>query len=154
MPDPVSPLTVGSIATLALTKFLESSAGEAAKQLTPTVLAKIDTLRQKIWTKLRGNPEVKALTTTIETIGQASEQQVQQLTPCLEKAMQADIAFAQEIRQLANEINQEINIHQGSDGEVWNVIGKAEKNEFTDNKAPIIKDNTGTVNISYGQPPA
>ncbi|MEA5466845.1 hypothetical protein [Leptothoe sp. PORK10 BA2] len=153
MADPVT-LTVGSIAALAFTKFLESSAGEAAKQLTPAVLDKIDTLRQAIWAKLRGIPEVDALKVTVEKGGPVSEQQVQLLTPYLDAAMKADPAFAQELRQLASEINQEINIQQGSGGEVWNVIGKAEKNEFIDNKAPIIKDNTGTINISYGQPPA
>ena len=35
--------------------------------------------------------------------------------------------------------------------ESWNVTGKAEQNLFTDNKAPIVKDNSGTVNINYGQ---
>jgi tetratricopeptide (TPR) repeat protein len=34
--------------------------------------------------------------------------------------------------------------------ESWNVRGNAEKNEFTDNKAPIFKDNSGPVNINYG----
>ena len=34
--------------------------------------------------------------------------------------------------------------------ESWNVTGKAEQNLFTDNKAPIVKDNFGTVNINYG----
>lgn len=147
-------LTVGSIAALAFTKFLESSAGEAAKQFTPAVLDKIDILRQKIWAKLRGIPEVDALNATVENGGLVSERQVKLLTPYLEAAMKKDTAFAQEIRQIASEINQEIDIQQGSGGEVWNVIGKAERNEFTDNKAPIIKDNTGTINISYGQPPS
>ena len=151
MVDPVT-LTVGSIAVLAFTKFLESSAGEAAKKLTPAVLDKIDTLRQTIWAKLRGIPDVDELNATAEKGGPVDEQNVKLLTPYLEAAMKADPAFDQQIRQLASEINQEINIQQGSGGEVWNVIGKAEKNEFTDNKAPIIKDNTGTINISYGQP--
>ena len=35
--------------------------------------------------------------------------------------------------------------------ESWNVTGKAEQNLFIDNKAPIVKDNSGTVNINYGQ---
>jgi tetratricopeptide (TPR) repeat protein len=35
--------------------------------------------------------------------------------------------------------------------EFGNVTGKAEQNLFIDNKAPIIKDNSGTVNINYGQ---
>ncbi|PZV28257.1 MAG: pilus assembly protein PilF [Snowella sp.] len=34
--------------------------------------------------------------------------------------------------------------------ESWNVTGKAEQNLFTDNKAPFVKDNSGTVNINYG----
>jgi len=41
-------LTVGAIAALAFTKFLETSAGEAAKKLSPAVLNKMEALRQKI----------------------------------------------------------------------------------------------------------
>ena len=37
---------------------------------------------------------------------------------------------------------------QGS--ESWNVTGKAEKNIFEGNTAPIVKDNSGPVNINYG----
>lgn len=63
MSEPAT-LTVGALAALAFTKFLESSAGEAAKNLTPLVLEKIDTLRKKIWVKLRGVPEINALKVT------------------------------------------------------------------------------------------
>jgi tetratricopeptide (TPR) repeat protein len=35
--------------------------------------------------------------------------------------------------------------------ESWNVTGKAEKNIFEGNNAPIVKDNFGTVTINYGQ---
>jgi hypothetical protein len=70
----------------------------------------------------------------------------------LESAMQ-DEAFAQEVRSLAQQIQQDIDIQQGAGGEVWNVIGKAEKNVFTDNKSPIIKDSSGNVTINYGMPP-
>jgi hypothetical protein len=36
-----------------------------------------------------------------------------------------------------------------SPSEQWTVTdGNAQKNEFTDNKAPIVKDNQGTVNIN------
>ncbi|MEA5466843.1 hypothetical protein [Leptothoe sp. PORK10 BA2] len=93
MADPVT-FTVGSIAALAFTKFLESSAGEAAQKLTPAVLDKIDTLRQAIWAKLRGIPDVDALKVTVEKGGPVSEQQVQLLTPYLDAAMKADSAFA------------------------------------------------------------
>lgn len=144
-------LAASAIASMAFTKFLESSAGEAAKKLTPAVLDKIDALRKKIWAKLRGIAEVDELNTTAEQNGKVTEQQIKLLTPHLESAMRDDMAFDKEIRSLAQQIQQDINISQGSDGEIWNVIGHAEKNEFTDNKAPIIKDNTGTVNINYGQ---
>jgi hypothetical protein len=35
--------------------------------------------------------------------------------------------------------------------ESWNVTGKAEKNIFEGNNAPILKDISGPVNINYGQ---
>jgi tetratricopeptide (TPR) repeat protein len=41
--------------------------------------------------------------------------------------------------------------NETSASESWNVTGKAEQNLFIDNKAPIVKDNFGTVNINYGQ---
>jgi len=48
MSEPAT-LTVGVIAALAFTKFLGSSAGEAAKKLTPLILEKEDVpLSQKI----------------------------------------------------------------------------------------------------------
>lgn len=63
MSEPAT-LTVGAIAALAFTKFLESSAGEAAKKLTPLALEKMDTLGKKIQAKLRGIPEIDALKVT------------------------------------------------------------------------------------------
>ena len=41
--------------------------------------------------------------------------------------------------------------NETQDSESWNVTGKAERNLFIDNKAPIVKDNFGTVTINYGQ---
>lgn len=120
MSEPVT-LTVGAIAALAFTKFLESSAGEAAKNLTPVVLGKIDTLRKKIWAKLRGIPEVDALNVTVENGGKVTEPQIRQLTPHLEKAMREDNSFAQEVRQLASMINQEINISENGNANIQNV---------------------------------
>jgi tetratricopeptide (TPR) repeat protein len=35
--------------------------------------------------------------------------------------------------------------------ESWNVTGKAEQNLFTDNKAPIVRGDSNTVTINYGQ---
>jgi hypothetical protein len=73
------------------------------------VLNKIDALRQKIWHKLRGIPEAKELNATVEKGEKVTEQQLNLLVPYLEAAMKEDAGFAAEIRQLAIEINQEIN---------------------------------------------
>ena len=123
MADPAT-LTIGAIAALAFTKFLESSVGEAAKKLTPAVLDKIDTLRQKIWTKLRGIPEVNELYATVEKGEKVTDLQVKLLTPHLEAAMKDETAFAQEVQQLANKINREINIGEIL-GNVQNIFGGA-----------------------------
>lgn len=155
MADPVTLTVVASaILSLVFKPYLESTAEQVAEKLNPVVLSKINALRQKIWQKLRGIREVEELNKTVEAGGTVTEQQVKLLTPHLEAAMKDDPAFDREIRNLAQQIQQEININQGSGSEVWNVIGHAEKNEFIDNKAPVIKDNTGTININYGQPPA
>ncbi|MEM9815536.1 MAG: hypothetical protein AAF827_03850 [Cyanobacteria bacterium P01_D01_bin.6] len=148
MADPVT-LTVGAIAALAFTKFLESSAEEAAKKLTPAVLDKIESLRQKIWAKLRGIPEVDELNTTVEQGGQVSEAQVKLLTPHLEAAMKGDESFAQAVRQLAGEINQEINIGEILGENVLNVYGGSAV-QINDPNAPVFTGDIsgGTINIS------
>ena len=149
MADPVT-LTVGAIAALAFTKFLETSAGEAAKQLTPAVLNKMAALRQKIWTKLRGIPEVDELNATVEKDGKVTEQQIKLLTPHLESAIKGDEAFAQEIRQLASEINQDINIGEILGENVMNVYGGSAV-QINNPNAPVIQGvSGGTINITYG----
>gem|GEM_PF-6291278 len=55
--------------------------------------------------------------------GQVRGQQINLLTPHLESAMKDDEAFAQAVRQLASEINQEITIGQILGENVQNVYG-------------------------------
>lgn len=143
MTEPTT-LTVGAIAALAFTKFLESSAGEAAKKLTPMLLDKIDTLRKKIWSKLRGIPEVDILNVTVENGGKVTDPQIRQLTPHLEDAMRADDNFAHEVQQLASEINQEINIGKILGENIQNVYGGSAV-QINDPNAP-----TFTGDISGG----
>lgn len=135
MADPVT-LTVGAIAALAFTKFLESSAEHAAEKLTPAVLEKMNALRQKIWQKLRGIPEVDELNKTVESGGKVTDQQIKLLTPHLEAAMKEDDAFAQEVRQLASEINQEINIGEVLGKNIQNVYGGSPV-QINDPTAPV-----------------
>jgi len=147
MSEPTT-LTVGAIAALAFTKFLESSAGEAAKKLTPLILEKMDTLRKKIWAKLRGIPQIDALKVTVENGGKVTDPQIRQLTPHLEAAMREDGSFAQEVRQLANEIDQEINIGEilGNNQTVYG--GSAV--QINDPNAPVFTGNieNSTFNIT------
>lgn len=148
MTEPVT-LTVGTIAALAFTKFLESSTVEAAKKLTPAVLSKMDTLRRKIWARLKGIPEMDELSVAVESSGQVTENQIQTLTPYLESLMKSDALFAQEVQQLAREINQEINIDE--------VLGENVQNIYAGSAVQINKPNApvfqgvsdSTINITY-----
>ncbi|MEO0373079.1 MAG: hypothetical protein AAF329_00350 [Cyanobacteria bacterium P01_A01_bin.17] len=148
MTDPIT-LTVGAIAGLAFTKFLDTSASEAAKTLTPVVIDKMDALRKKIWAKLRGIPAVDELKATVEQGGKITEQQIQLLTPHLEAAMQTDPAFAEEVQQIARQISQEINIGEILGRNVQNVYGGTAV-QINDPNAPVIQGvSGGTVNINY-----
>jgi hypothetical protein len=113
MTGPLS-LAAGPILELALKKFLETAAGETAKQFTTTALKKMDELRRKIWARLRGQAEVEQVVTEIEQGGVVKPAHLEILEPYLQIAMRQNPAFAQEIQQLAQEINQEINQSQTS----------------------------------------
>jgi hypothetical protein len=147
MTEPIT-LTVGAIAALAFTKFLESSAGEAAKKLTPAVLDKIEALRTRIWNRLRGIPEIDELNATVEKGEFVTDQQIKLLTPHLEAAMKEDNAFAQEVRQLANEINQEINIGEILGENVQNVYGGSAV-QINDPRAPIFTGDISGGNFTF-----
>ncbi|MEH2144419.1 MAG: hypothetical protein V7K54_19720 [Nostoc sp.] len=151
MSEPVT-LTVGAIAALAFTKFLESSTGEAAKKLTPIVLEKMDALRKKIWAKLRGIPEVDVLNDTAESSGKVTEPQIKSLTPHLEAAMKTDDGFSQEVRQLAREINQEINIGEILGTNIQNVYGGSAV-QINDPNAPTFTGDIsgGTFNFTFNK---
>ena len=107
MSDPITTLTAGVILDLALKKFLETSAGEAAKAFSQTALKKMDDLRQVIWAKLRGKPRFEAVKKDIEQQAQITPEQLKQLEPYLQIAMDEDQAFARQIQQLAHEITLE-----------------------------------------------
>ena len=150
MADPITIFTASAIADLAFREFIKSGAGEVAKKFSAEAIAKMNDLRKMIVHKLRGKDE--KLDTALTEAEKGDVTAIKTVSEHLKSAMQ-DEAFAQAVQSLAQQIQQDIDIQQGAGGEVWNVIGKAEKNVFTDNKAPIIKDSSGTVNINYGMPP-
>ena len=151
MVEPVS-LTVGTIAALAFTKFLESTAGEAAKKLTPAVIEKMDALRQKIWNKLRGIPAVDALNNSVDQGAKITDQQLQTLTPHLEAAMKSDPDFAQDLQQIANQINQEINIGEILGKNIQNVCGGT-GTQVNDASGQVFSGNITGGNFYFGNPP-
>jgi Skp family chaperone for outer membrane proteins len=150
MADPITIFTASAIANLAFQEFIKSGAGEVAKKFSAGAIAKINDLRKMIVHKLQGKDE--KLDTALTSAEKGDLKAIATVGKYLESAMQ-DEAFAQAVQSLAQQIQQDIDIQQGTGGEVWNVIGKAEKNEFIDNKAPIIKDSSGNVTINYGMPP-
>ena len=129
-------------------KFIEGMIGKVAENFTEESLKKIGQLRQAIVRKLGGNPEARQALKQVDETG--SEEAMRDVADYLNMAMRKDKTFARQVRQLTQEIQQTVNIDRMQGGEVWNVVGQAEKNVFTDNKAPIVKDNTGTVHITYG----
>jgi hypothetical protein len=56
MVEPLT-LTASVIANLAFPKFLESRAGELGKKFTTEAIAAMDSLRKKLWDRLRGKSE-------------------------------------------------------------------------------------------------
>lgn len=124
MPDPVTLLTASAIANLAFPEFIKSGAGKVAKKLTAETIAKLNELRKIIVHKLRGkDPELDRALTDAE---KGNVKAIATVSEHLESVMK-DETFAQQMQSLAQQIQQDIDIQQGAGGEVWNVIGKAEK---------------------------
>lgn len=105
MPEPLVTIAVSEIAGLAFRKFIESSAGELAKEFTTEAISKMDTLLKRIWSKLRNKPRVMEVKSSIEETRKITPEQVNQITAYLGVAMDEDAQFADEIHLLARDIN-------------------------------------------------
>jgi hypothetical protein len=95
-------LTASAIATLAFQKFLESGAGELGKKFTTEAIAKMDQLRQLIWQKMQGKPTAE---TALKQVEQGDPAELDRLVAYLQVSMDDDPDFAQQVQQLAYEIN-------------------------------------------------
>lgn len=101
MTDPVS-LTAATIATLAFQKFIESGAGELAKKFTTEAITQMDTLRQRIVTRLRGKS--KKLDEALVKAEEGDKAAVEAIGKNLDVVMDESPEFAEEIRAIAREI--------------------------------------------------
>lgn len=99
----VEALTAASIAKLAFDAVVQSGAGK----LTEAALDKSRQLWQKIRGKLQEDSDAKAAIAKVEK-QKSQEILEQQVVPYLQVAMLKDPLFAQEILNLAQQINQEI----------------------------------------------
>lgn len=138
--EPLS-LTAGAIASLAFTKFFETS----VEKFTENAIAKMDVLRKKIWDRLRGNVKAETALTAAEN---GSKSDLDKVAEYLLTEMRNE-AFAKEVQALAHEINQEINIGELQGQNVQNVYGgQAEQNNAINTNAPVIQGGTGH-NITF-----
>lgn len=98
----MDPLTTGAILTLAFQKFIESGAGELAKKFTGEAIAKMDDLRQLIWTRLKGK---HALAQEALTKAEKGDKVGFNIVRTLLDVEMLDHSFAAEVQTLAQEIN-------------------------------------------------
>ncbi|MEP0881444.1 hypothetical protein NDI49_07785 [Trichocoleus sp. ST-U3] len=134
--EPIS-LTAGAIATLAFTKFFETS----VEKLTEASLVKMEQLRKKIWEKLRGNPQAESALSKVE---KGSKPDLERVAAYLDVVMNENPDYAKEVQTLAQEI---INIGELQSENIWYVSG-GEVNYSKDNKAPVIQGGSGH-NITF-----
>lgn len=124
--EPVTTLTAAKIAQLAFSEFVKSGAGELAKKATGEALTKLSDLRQRIWSKFKGDAKAEKALVAIEQDGSAAA--LTKLETYLDDAMAEDEAgFAAEVRQLAQQI---VNIqNQNTEGNrVYNNYGRDQIN--------------------------
>ncbi|MGA1284328.1 MAG: hypothetical protein ACO34J_09745 [Prochlorothrix sp.] len=142
--DPAT-LTVAAIVSLVLNKALETS----AEKLTEAGLEKLNQLRQVIQTKFQGNDKVlKALDPD-----EGTEEAEETLRSYLKVKMDEDPEFERQVRDLAAQVYQEIQVDNTQGRNVQQVFG-GKATQINDAQGPILGDiSGGTINIGYGNPP-
>ena len=151
--DPITTATAVFLSKIVLDKFYEGVSSKLGEKVVEKALAPIDALGKFVWAQcVKPVKDPQKATDALQAAVTGSEAAKQSIVGAVNGIL-SDAEVAAEARKLAADIYLVINIEM-SGGEVWNVFGgKAEKNEFKDNKAPIIKDNTGSITINYGTNP-
>jgi hypothetical protein len=135
--EPVTTLAAGAIAQLAFNEFIKSGVGEVTKKLTGEALAKANDLRKAIWAKFKGNP--RAETALAEVEKQGTTESLEKVTKLLDTEMAFEPQFADDIRQIAQQI---INIqnqtaetadriyHQNAGRDIFNIEEAGQNSKF------------------------
>ena len=140
------------IAKIILDKLYEGLGSKLGEKAVEVAAVPIQKLGQAVWNRcFKSKPGTDQL---LEAAAKGSEPELKQIHDYLLEEMKKP-EFIGMVQPLAEEVYQAINIKQMNGGEVWNVSGgKAEKNEFKDIHAPILKDVTSsTINITYTNTP-
>ncbi len=152
MPEP---LTATAIATLAFLDHLSrTDAGKTwiegifkklGEKTLDLGLEKINALRKAIWSKLHGNPKVKA---ALEAAEQADVEAVETIAEDLQLAMNEDQAFATQMQEMAERI---INIGKIEGKNIQNNYG-GQNLQVNDPSQPVIQIQ-GNPNVYLGTQP-
>ncbi|MEY2977943.1 MAG: hypothetical protein ACO3NK_06580 [Prochlorotrichaceae cyanobacterium] len=143
--DPAT-LTVGAIVSLILNKVLDTSTGK----LTEAGLEKLNQLRQRVQSKFEGNNKVLA---TLDPVNADAEGTEETLKSYLQVSMDTDPDFDQDVRQLAAQVYQEIQVDNTQGRNVQQNFGGT-NTQINDSQGPVLSDiRGGTINITYGTPP-
>jgi hypothetical protein len=101
MTDPISTMTASAIATLAFQEFIKSGAGELAKKFTGEAIAKMEQLRELIWSRLTGKHPAADL--AFEQAQSGKQEGIETIATLLGVEM-LDQDFAEQVQVIANEI--------------------------------------------------
>ena len=149
MLDPASAATIVGLALLPVLKsdagkkLVESVVGKLGEKLTEGMLKKMDELRQMIWKRLRGKPGAEQVLKGAE-IG--SEADLKVVVDLLQDEMEQHPDFAQELRQVAQQI---INIDSIEARNIQNNYGESQGMQVNDSKGYVIQAHT----VNFGNSP-
>lgn len=101
MTDPIT-FTASAIAALAFQKAIESAGSETGKKFAASAYELINTLRQKIWDRFKGHETVEGELVKADA---GDAEAIETVGDYLKIAMRETPEFAQELQQLAHEIN-------------------------------------------------
>jgi hypothetical protein len=103
MTDPITALTVSTIASLAFQEFVKSGAGELAKKFTGEAIAKMGQLRELILNRLTGKHS--AIDEAIEKAKAGEKEGIENVAAFLNSELLIDKEFAGQVQAIAQEIN-------------------------------------------------
>jgi NADPH-dependent curcumin reductase CurA len=145
MIDPLS-ITAGAILAYALPKLLDASLEKVGEMLTEEAMnqarQKGQALRQAILRRL--NPEKQRQLEQAMAAAETSPDERQKLEGWLERMMQQHPDFAEELRKLAQEIHQIINVDTGQARNVQQIFAGGQGLMAPDANAPVIQAGAGS----------